>query len=353
MREAAAASPREAVPDALDIRVAAPEDYAAIEAMSRAAPAQDVLTPLTAPLISWFVDKNPAGRGFVVLARDRSSGALAGHFVFYRWMLRHRGPARVVSVPAALYVRLYVRPEFRRRGAFAAMTRFGLARLAEDGVPLAYTAPNPKSSAGFIKFGMARRGPLPFYVRPSLPGWGWIGGTGRAARAIRVERRDRFDDRFAGELDAGPPTARWWGARPADLLNWRFADRPDTNYEIRYLVTSDEPAGYLVTRRMRIKGLEALVVCDYWHREGHEAALRAGLDAARADGKRTDLAMAIGGTVSPSFARASRLAGFLPCPQALLPQPVVVFGGSIGGTPDVPLPSAEEWHITPYDWDVF
>jgi GNAT superfamily N-acetyltransferase len=349
----AGAPPPAASPDRPLVEIATVTEYSQIEAVSRAADRHEVFSPLTAELLRWFLDDNPCGPGFVVVARDRGGGRIIGHFVFYRWTLRRRAAGATVDVPAALYVRLYVDPTARRRGVFAAMTRAGLEHLASLDVPLAYTAPNPRSSPGFVKFGMQRIGPHPFRLRPALPGWGWL--TGPPTRGITVERRERFDRTFDNVTDAGlPESVKLWSPRRAALLNWRYVMRPDARYEIRYLVDRSGPTGFLVTRRMAITGRDVMALCDFWVKPGQEAALRVGVDDALTANRGVRAAIAIGASAVPHLGRALTRAAFVSLPTAILPQPVLLFGGAVerAGAP-MRLPARDAWFVTPYDWDVF
>jgi GNAT superfamily N-acetyltransferase len=338
------------------VGVAHPAEFGLVERLSRSASGDEVRSPLTESLIRWFVDESPAGPGFVVVARNPASGDLAGHFVFYRWTLaRRRSSGDVEDLPAFLYVRLYVDPRHRRRGVFSAMARFGLGLVERLGVGFAYTAPNPRSGAGFTRFGIASTPPLPFRVRPAWRAWGLLRGAAGRARGVEVQRREAFDDAFAAALPAAlPPSVCLWTPRDAARLNWRYVSRPDIDYEIRYLRDAGRPVGYLVTRRMVIKGLSALVVCDAWVEPGAAWALRAGVDDALRSGARVRVAIAIGGGAVPDLRRAFRAAGFLRCPTPLLPQPVALFGGGVGVAPvRTELPDVAAWHVMPCDWDVF
>jgi predicted N-acetyltransferase YhbS len=338
----------------IEIGIASPREYVDVEAMSRAASQHDVFTPLTVSLLEWFLDRNPCGPGFIVVARD-ASGSIVGHFVFYRWTLRQRTGGGVADVQAALYVRLYVAPAARRRGVFAAMTRFGLEHLRTLDVPVAYTAPNPRSSPGFVKFGMQRIGPLPFRLRPAVPGWAWIFGPGPAPRGTAVERRERFDDRFAARFDEHVPSAATlWSPRPAALMNWRYVDRPEVSYAIYYLRDGTTDAGYLITRRMVIKGYPVVALCDFWVAPGSEAALRAGVETALAEEHGVRGAIAIGAAADPRLTGALRRAGFVAVPPAVLPQPILIFGGAVDPSAhSFILPDDRTWYLTPHDWDVF
>lgn len=341
--------------DDVELTVALPQDYTAIEAASRGADAGDVLTPLTAELVTWFVDRNPCGRGFVVIARDPDSRSIVGHFVFHPWALKLRSSTGGIEErQVSIHVRLWVSSRLRRRGVFLSMTEFGIELLNRMGVGLAYTVPmNERSAPGFLKFGEQRAGYLSLWVRPVVPGWSRVAG-GRRDRGLEVERRDAFDHRFDDAPDASMPEAvSAWSPRRAALLNWRYTERPDFDYEIRYLHRDGIAIGYLVTRRMRIKGLRALVVCDFWAQPSHAAALHLGIDDALRSGDRASIVVAFGGNVAGTVQSAFRRAALARCPRPLQP-PVSIVGGGIGDEGQrIELPAIDGWYVTPYDWDVF
>ncbi len=351
VRAVAAAVHREDV----ELTIAEPADYAAVEAASRGADPGDVLTPLTADLIRWFVDDNPCGQGFVVVAREADSRDIVGHFVFHPWALKLRRPdGGCEEAPVYIHVRLWVSSRLRRRGVFLSMTAFGVELLRRMGVGLAYTVPmNERSAPGFLKFGEQRAGYLPFWVRPVVPGWSSLAG-GRRPRGLEVEVRDTFDQLFDKVANASMPEAVVaWSPRRAAMLNWRYPQRPDFDYEIRYLHREGRAIGYVVTRRMHIKGLRALVVCDFWTEASDAAALRVGIDDALRSGDRVSIVVSFGGNVAGTVQTAFRRAGLARCPRALQP-PVSIVGGGIGeGEQRIDLPSIDGWYATPYDWDVF
>jgi len=339
----------------VELTIARPADYAAVEAASRGAEPGDVLTPLTAELMTWFVDRNPCGQGFVVIARDPSSQEIVGHFVFHPWALKQRSePGGVSETPVFIHVRLWVSSRLRRRGVFLSMTEFGVELLRRMGIGLAYTVPmNERSAPGFLKFGEQRAGYLPLWVRLAAPGWASLVG-GPRARGIDVEQREAFDGQFDEAADASmPESVATWAPRRAEMLNWRYTDRPDFDYEIRYLHRAGQAVGYVVARRMRIKGRRALVLCDSWTLPSETTALRAGIDDALRAGERVEAVVTFGGNVPNTSQRAFRRAGLFRCPRAVQP-PVSIVGGGIGDGPQrIELPAIDGWYVAPYDWDVF
>jgi GNAT superfamily N-acetyltransferase len=334
------------------LSVAMPDQYHAVEALSRSAAPDEMHSPLTADLIAWFVDRNPCGHGFIVTAS--CSGSLVGYFLFYPWLLTDArdGTDRVGSF---LFVRLYVAPAFRRRKIFAAMTAFGLDLVAQLGIGLAYTVPNQRSAPGFLKFGLQQPGLLPFWVRPVIPGWSRFRLGDRSASDVSVEVSGDFPDTWHPDATADlPGSTVLWSPRHAPILRWRYVERPEGGYEIRHVRRRGEVCGYLVTKRMRIKGLRTLVVCDAWFDGFDATAFRSALRDALRSGSRVDLAIAFGGEAAPGYRLALRKSGFFICPQRLQPQPVSIIACGVGEDPRrVKVPPTAHWHLTPLDWDVF
>lgn len=339
--------------DDIVVGVAAPAEYAEAEALSRAAHPSEMKSLLTASLIAWFIDRNPCGRGFLVVARDPSTHGAIGYFLFYPWLIAHRAE-RVADVrPAFLYVHLYVAPAHRRRRVFAAMTMFGLDLVEQLGVGLAYTVPNPRSTPGFLKFGMRQAGTLPFWVRPVVPGWAALAAS-RHDRTLGVRQVEAAQAAAADLSAVLPATAEAWSPRTPEIMQWRFGDRPGCRYDVRQVSRTGRPIAALVTRPMTIKGLRTLVVCDAWFSESGPEAVRAAVDDALAGAGRVHLAIAFGGNASPAYGAALRGAGFRVCPPAIQPQPVAIIGGGVGGAgARLEMPDASRWHLTPADWDVF
>jgi len=341
--------------DDIVVTIARPDEYVQIEALSRAADSSEMVTPLTADMVAWFVDENPCGRGFMVVARDPSTRAVIGYFLFYPWLLARRTGGLPEPLPSFLYVHLYVAPPYRRRRVFAAMTSFGLDLVDQLGVGLAYTVPNPRSTPGFLKFGMTQAGRLPFWIRPAIPGWGLVAAIANRAPGLTVSHRQGIAGAELPDIDAMlPESTMVWSPRTVEHLAWRYDRHPDCAYEIRVVQRGERPIGCVITRRMRIKRFRTLVVCDAWFSESGSSVLRLAVEDALRSGDRVDLAIAFGGDASPLYREALRRTGFLVCPAFLQPQPVAVIGGGVGGPGQrVELPGVSTWHIVPSDWDVF
>ncbi len=339
-----------------EVSIANPAEYAEVEALARVADRDEIFERLTAHLLSWFVDENPAGPGFLVVARSSSDQAVVGHFLFYANTLLIAGrDGGVEACPSYLYVHLYVAPAFRRLGVFAAMFAFGQTVLARMGVRFAYTVPNPRSSPGFVKFGVPLLGALPVRMAPAWASWEALVRFAAPGNAgVDVERTQVFDGDMVKAAGTRPTTAVR-GARTVDLLAWRFLRRPGTNYGIWRVHRRGTAAGYVVTRVLTIRTHRVLAICDLaLDRLDAGSVAQIVRHVRRGTTEAVDLVMLQGGPREPASRRALLRAGLVHVPDRLLPQPVAVFGGEParpGSTSGLPL--LHQWELTPCDWDVF
>jgi predicted N-acetyltransferase YhbS len=335
-----------------DIRfaLATPADYAAIEQLTQSA--EDVDEPWSHQAIAWLLDANPDGPGFMILARAPESDRILGYFTFYPKLLC----SGAEIVPAFLFVRLYVSQEIRRRGVFETMTRLGMAMLKSAGIEYAYSVPNRYSTPGFIKLGMRDQGDVGFWVRPTWRIWPYVQGLPKAD-SLTIEPIKAFGTQWDALFDVpyqGHAVVR--GARNSARLNWRYKNRPDAEYEMWGARSRNEFVGYCITRATKIKGVSALVVCDFWFRPGSESMLRMAVATALREARSAPprFVAAFVSVPSGSERRAIRHAGFLPVPKSIVPGRMPLIGACPAGmNGETPLPDISSWFVTPYDWDVY
>jgi hypothetical protein len=333
-------------------------EYDAVSRLSASAGSDEVSIPLTAQVVTWFIDRNPAGKGFLVVAKCRADETIIGYFLFYpkALMARDGMQCQPTSRLAYLCVHLFVDTGYRRRGIFENMTFFGREMLKRTAAAFLYTVPNQRSAPGFIKLGMAQMGTLPFWGRPLMPPFSWIRNiAGFASNAVTAKRVSSFDDIPGEALCSVPVSLLVAGRRNRELLDWRYRQRPDVEYSIWRIDQYGQPCGYVVTREMKIMNYQALVICDFWLEEAPLGALGKVLNSAisRAN-KKLDIVISIATTTDLRIRRQLWLAGFMPVPQNLLPQPVVVIGEGLDITGTAPpFPRLSGWKVTPFDWDVF
>jgi hypothetical protein len=234
------------------------------------------------------------------------------------------------------------------------MMAFGVNLLRRTGLRFVYTVPNPRSAPGFLKFGMAQLGTIPFRIGLAQK---WKLEALGQRPAETVVRRNEFDDQLMLGLDTlAPRRALVWGSRNVKLLNWRYRDRPEVDYVIWYLGEGGRTKGYLVTRKMTIMNYETLVLCDFWLEPSTAGGLNRLIAAALAadHGRDASLVITMAGSPDMRFGSVLWRSGLARFPQRLLPQPVVVIGGFIDGKMhSQELPGSGNWLATPYDWDVF
>jgi hypothetical protein len=180
-----------------------------------------------------------------------------------------------------------------------------------------------------------------------------VAGAPRDA-SLRVQQVQALPEDAPDVAAMLTPAVSTWSPRSAAMHQWRYLERPDCRYEVRHVAKAGAAVAIVVTRRMTIKGLRTLVVCDAWCSERGPAAVRLAVDDALESGERVRLAIAFGGNASALYRQALRGAGFVVCPPAIQPQPVAIIGGGVGGQGcRVEMPDVAAWHLTPYDWDVF
>jgi hypothetical protein len=104
---------------------------------------------------------------------------------------------------------------------------------------------------------------------------------------VQVPRFDPSIDEFLAEFSAQHD---YVAKRDAAVLNWRFTAYPFRSYEIHHALRDGRIAGYMVTRRLPMKGFDALGIVDLvclkndasvqraLLAKAHELALRHGVD---------------------------------------------------------------------------
>jgi GNAT superfamily N-acetyltransferase len=306
--------------------------------------------------------RTPGHEALVVLALE--DARVVGAFHLTPRPMRWNGEARTM----VLLQDLGVHTEFRRHGIFMDMSTFAVDEAARRGWDVTYSLPNPRSYRGFIqKQGYTHITSVPVRVSPLNLGaaaasrlplpplWRALGAPiTRAARAlfsVRSTDEMRMIERFEADVDvlgaAFADSAGSGCARDSAFLNWRFIDKPGRLYEAHGLFHDGILKAYVVTRRMRMFGLDCLVLMDF---AGQADALlpliSARMDAAARDG--AGLAVTMG--LHPRMGSLARL-GFVTVPNRLNPRVLhFIVRTHTGRVTNVALPSS--WALTLADWDV-
>jgi GNAT superfamily N-acetyltransferase len=305
--------------------------------------------------------RTPGREALVVVAED--GARIVGAFHLTPRPMRWNGEARTM----VLLQDLGVHVEYRRHGIFMDMCTFAVDAVGRRGWDVTYSLPNPRSYPGFIqKQGYTHVTSVPVRVSPLnlgaaasrlplRPLWRTLGAPfTRAERALfSVRSTDvmRAIERFEVDVDAlGAAFADSTGAgcaRDAAFLNWRFVDKPGRLYQAHGIYHEGVLRAYVVTRRMRMFGLDCLVLMDYAGQvDALLPLLSARMDAAARDG--AGLAVTMG--LHPLMRSLVRL-GFITVPNCLNPRVLhFIVRTHTGRVTNVALPSS--WALTLADWDV-
>ena len=343
--------------------VADPKDYDDVERLSKTANIStgEVKFPLTAETIRWFIDANPAGKGFLALSKSMRTDEIVGYYLFFPKRLMFRQDNKGKSVPLLVYNNssLYVSPSHRGQGVFTKMTSFSLNLLARSGVHFQYTTPNKRSVHGFLhSLSMKKIGIVPVWIQPACRFWHFINPlVSKKIHSTEFEIKDEIDNSLDSVLQNQiSPNTMVWGDRNAELLNWRYRDRPNIDYRIIHIYENGSVTGYLVARKMKIGRYQALILCDFWHTTYKQNVINLATETALRHGEWKDIKIIISfiSTSDPRIPRSLWKTGFIHVPNFFLPHPIWIVGGPVSSSSkDAELPKLNSWHFTPYDWDVF
>lgn len=311
----------------------------------------------------------PGFESVVTVAEHK--GELVGSFhLVSREMFLNGEKARMV-----LLHDLGVLKEYRRRGLFLRLARCAIEHVLDHGWELTYSLPNERSYPGFIKhLGYRHVTVAPVYIRPLQPGallaerlpfsmpWKMLGRAatgvydlffplGNPAPGLTIAPVERFTEDLAGLSRQFVAKAGLGCTRDEKFLNWRFVGHPGVDYDRWVAGRGDRPLAYLITRRARLFGTEALLLMDMACADGAEDALLVLISERLGPARRDGLAMAVFMGLHPFFSGLKKL-GFFPIPQRLNPRPMnfIVRGHAQGLGEEIYDPS--QWCITLADLDI-
>jgi hypothetical protein len=178
-------------------------------------------------------------------------------------------------------------------------------------------------------------------------GWRLVGYS--AQRDIRVDRVASFGDDIEPFADIFARIVKIAATRTRRILNWRFAEFPERDYEMFVARRKNTIVGYAVTRRMPMKDLDTLAIVDLAFDPADGAAGKALIGHCDREARRlrVEAAAAILNPASPLLPYLQR-SGFLKSPEAFT---LVVH--TPHARTDLNLTTAEfpHWHLTWFDHD--
>ncbi len=193
---------------------------------------------------------------------------------------------------------------------------------------------------------LAEAASLPLKLAAPLWNAGILWGT--RGRLIKVERVDRFDDSIEPVLAKVAQRFPTIALRSPAILNWRFTGLSTREYQLFVARRSGQAVGYFVTRRLKMKGLDALALVDFAFDPDDIGAGRAVLRSCTQEAakQKVDLVATILNPGSPFLPFLKRV-GFLKTPETFK------MVTHVPKTSAVKIDSSvfEQWHLTWFDHD--
>jgi len=238
---------------------------------------RNLLTPLQGREARYrkYYERSPLGAPILFLAREDASGKVVGMSTLFPTRLRVFGDV----VPAAIGGDFAVDDGHRGFGPSVALQRASVNALAEEGLRCSFGYPNEFSEPIIKRVGWVDLGRLTRFVKVlrsravvdsyvGAPGLARVGGAvarvtadpllwlvsrerwARRSQDLRVERPERFDERFSHLWESMWREHSITSERNPELLNWKY-ERGDGAgiYTIFAVVGGDDRvAGYVVYR---------------------------------------------------------------------------------------------------------
>jgi GNAT superfamily N-acetyltransferase len=254
----------------------------------------------------WEFIENPDGRALIYIVEDQNR--IIGHFAdIPRWF-----SVGEEAVLGTLSLDLMVHPDYRRKGIFEAMGKYGAQRVKQENGLFQFAFPiRAETIHGFKKIGWRGIVKLPVLVFPLRfsgiinrylrfqPISVFVGGVvrffyfllyglKRRKRRIEVEieKVDSLDNLFTGFWQKASNLYPILGIRDQNYLKWRYFRHPTRNYLIYRAKTNGEMRGYIVLRKADLLRFNSAVIVDLLTLD--EAALAAlvekGIDRCREEG---------------------------------------------------------------------
>lgn len=204
-------------------------------------------------LWNWKHVINPFGPSLCVVAE--AGGEIVGVRAFMRWTWRsgerHFHALRAVDTAT--------RPDWRRRGVFAALTRELVDKAREDGHDFIFNTPNRLSRPQYLRLGWRPIGHVRAWVRP-------VGL--RPRRKTQLDELPRVEelmaqpgiDRFLAHCAQHQDAVAYRTHRDAHYLDWRYRRAPGVAYRAFWDLSGDHRAAIIFRLRSRGRLTEATVV---------------------------------------------------------------------------------------------
>ena len=192
----------------------------------------------------WLYKENPFGFARMVRAIEGE------RWIGFMAMIPLRLVRRDAQLPCYCVVNVVVHPNYRGQNIFGRMI-VSAVQLAttEDAMLVGY--PNDMALKSWQRAGMHFQTRLrPCLVAPTLP----IKGV----HTREINETDTLKPSLVPLQEQGLQGHRWRLFLSADYINWRYLRHPVNHYRIQQIEVGATPAGFMVSRRVRL-GVNVLV----------------------------------------------------------------------------------------------
>lgn len=229
----------------------------------------------------WLYKKNPYSIQKVLIGVDEEDNVVA-HMAMVPFKYLKKGQFQM----GGLICQLMVAEEFRKELLFMQMELRILKEYKDTGIDFAYGLLNrPKVLNAHLALGFCQLGILPVYARPYKLGritsnffkskilnafikpfvfflHPFLRIRWYPSSKLEINEVKRFDSDIDGLCKNIQRSFSCSALRNSEILNWRFTHLSEREYQI--IIARDEGAvvGYVVLRRMMMKGIQTMVIVD-------------------------------------------------------------------------------------------
>jgi GNAT superfamily N-acetyltransferase len=230
----------------------------------------------------WEFEEGPDGKALIYIVEDENK--IIGHFADIPRLFSVQGE----TVLGTSSVDLMVHPDYRQKGIFDAMARFGVQQVKQKkGLFMMGFAIRIKSISGLKKIGWREVEKLPVLVYPirfrailnrylHFPLLSLLLGGGvrfffllfyclkrkEKSEGIEIERINTFDDSFDHFWQRASSLYSVMGVRNQNYLAWRYLQHPTRSYAIYRAKKYGEMRGYIVLRKVDLLNFNSAVIVD-------------------------------------------------------------------------------------------
>ena len=298
----------------------------------------------------WQFQNNPAGHGFIMLAKDREK--IVGHYAAI--------PARMLvngeEILCGYSCDTMVHPHYQRQGLFAGLAKLVYEDMADSRrIFNVWGFPNDNSMPGFTRY-LGWRKANTLLARVALPEFKALFSKGDPSefpshprQGLKVRPITRFGPQFDRLWRQHRPLEGIVQVRDSAYLQWRYLEAAKFEYKPFGLFSKNGVEGYFVTRIQKISGLKVCVLLDCFPMDQPEL-FQTAAKAARAYAACQGCAMVV--AMFPwKLNRQARQGGFFAVPKLIAPKVFCLAGRFPGKDRNMWL-KPESWWIGLGDTDV-